>query len=146
MWKSTLSCHWGKQMVQKVQFSLKKTKCSLFLFICNGMNRLTENTSSINPLLAWLSWAFNTSDWTQMENLHAVSHFKPQHKTFSALNHRPTSELFETSQISVFHFSISYSLLFSTVACNATWQRSRVSYTPFPRNDVSLGRLWECEF
>ena len=148
MWRSTLSCHWGKQMVQKVQFSLKKTKCSLFLFICNGMNRLTENASSIDPLLAWLSWAFNTSDWTQMENLHALSHFKPQHKTFSALNHRPTSELLETSQISVFHqfhFSISYSLLFSTVACNATWQRSRVSYTPFSRN-VSLGHLWECEF
>ena len=109
-------------MVQKVQFSLKKTKYSLLLFICNRMNRLTENTSFINPLLAWLSWAFNTSDWTQVENLHAVSHFKSQHKTFSALNHRPTSELFETSQISVFNFSISYSLLFSTVACNATSQ------------------------
>ena len=146
MWRSTLSCHWGKQMVQKVQFSLKKNQIfSLPVYICKGMNRLTENTSSINPLLAWLSWAFNTSDWTQVENLHAVSHFKHQHKTFSALNHRPTSELFETSQISVFHFSISYSLLFSTVACNTTSQRSRVSYTPFSRN-VSLGHLWECEF
>ena len=57
-------------MVQKVQFSLKKTKYSLLLFICNGMNRLTEKASSINSLLAWLSWAFNTSDWTQMENLY----------------------------------------------------------------------------
>ena len=52
-------------MVQKVQFSLKKTKCSLFLFICNGMNRLTENASSIDPLLAWLSWAFNLTRLTE---------------------------------------------------------------------------------
>ena len=45
------------------------------------MNRLIENITSINPSFIDLV----ELSTTQVENLHAVSHFK--HETFSALNY-----------------------------------------------------------
>lgn len=60
----------------------KKTQDSLTLrMLRKGMNRLIENITSINPSFIDLVELLTT----QVENLHAVSHFK--HKTFSAFNH-----------------------------------------------------------
>ena len=61
----------------------KKTQDSLTL-LRKGMNRLIENISSINPSFVDLVELL-TLLTTQVENLHAVSHFK--HETFSALNY-----------------------------------------------------------
>ena len=58
----------------------KKTQDSLTL-LRKGMNRLIENITSINPSFIDLVELLTT----QVENLHAVSHFK--HETFSALNY-----------------------------------------------------------
>ena len=58
----------------------KKTQNSLTL-LRKGMNRLIENITSINPSFIDLVELLTT----QVENLHAVSHFK--HETFSALNY-----------------------------------------------------------
>ena len=70
-----------KQMVQMVQFR-RKTQDSLTL-LRKGMNRLIESISSINPSFVDLVELL-TLLTTQVENLHAVSHFK--HETCSALN------------------------------------------------------------
>ena len=59
-------------MVQRVQFPRKPK-------ILSGMNRLIELTSSINPSFVDLVELL-TLLTTQLENLHAVSHFK--HETF----------------------------------------------------------------
>ena len=58
----------------------KKTQDSLTL-LRKGMNRLIENITSINPSFIDLVELLTE----QVENLHAVSHFK--HETFSALNY-----------------------------------------------------------
>ena len=58
----------------------KKTQDSLTL-LRKGMNKLIENITSINPSFIDLVELLTT----QVENLHAVSHFK--HETFSALNY-----------------------------------------------------------
>ena len=58
----------------------KKTQDSLTL-LRKGMNRLIENITSINPSFIDLVELLTT----QVENLHAVSHFKLE--TFSALNY-----------------------------------------------------------
>ena len=58
----------------------KKTQDSLTL-LRKGMNRLIENITSINPSFIDLVELLTT----QVENLHAVSHFK--HETFSALSY-----------------------------------------------------------
>ena len=60
----------------------KKTQDSLTL-LRKGMNRLIENINSINPLFID-QVELLTLVTTQVENLHAVSHFK--HETFSSLN------------------------------------------------------------
>ena len=61
----------------------KKTQDSLTL-LRKGMKRLIEKISSINPSFVDLVELL-TLLTTQVENLHAVSHFK--HETFSALNY-----------------------------------------------------------
>ena len=61
----------------------KKTQDSLTL-LSKGMKRLIEKISSINPSFVDLVELL-TIMTTQVENLHAVSHFK--HETFSALNY-----------------------------------------------------------
>ena len=61
----------------------KKTQDSLIL-LRRGMNMLIENVSSINPSFVDLVELL-TLLTTQVENLHAVSHFK--HGIFSALNY-----------------------------------------------------------
>ena len=61
----------------------KKTQDSLTL-LRKGMNRLIENVSYINPSFVDLVELL-TLLTTQVENLHAGSHFK--HETFSALNY-----------------------------------------------------------
>ena len=48
------------------------------------MNRLIENIASVNPLFLD-QVELSTLLTTQIENLHAVSHFK--HETFSVLNY-----------------------------------------------------------
>ena len=61
----------------------KKIQDSLIL-LRKGMNRLIENISSINPSFVDLVELL-TLLTTQVENLHAVSHFK--HEAVSALNY-----------------------------------------------------------
>ena len=66
-----------------VEWSGEETQDSLAL-LRKGMNRLIENISSINPSFVDLVELL-TLLTTQVENLHAVSHFK--HETFNALNY-----------------------------------------------------------
>ena len=66
-----------------VEWSGEETQDSLAP-LRKGMNRLIENISSINPSFVDLVELL-TLLTTQVENLHAVSHFK--HETFSALNY-----------------------------------------------------------